>query len=517
MPLVLILASACSGGSPDPSGESDGVSNAFSVTDALQPDGPLRGIAFTGHVNRESPKVRPTLTFTTQDAEVTAVIGLADLDEGSTVVVSWYRVAGLEEREALFTHEIAVGPGGGQAFSQAVAPTGLAPGIYDTEATMDGYVVHTPWVVREAVGSETGATAQAASGDEDWNVPDAGDSWWDEFGGEPPPLEEGQADTCTFDIIYPGTVPLQDVKARAVWVGPCTTGTLTATVSGPPTTLASSDDLEALHNHLYGQVDVCSLAGGTDMPGTVVHFEATGSANGSEDFTLPDLGEVLLADLEGIPEAGSHVEPGDRIAIHAIAFVMPPALGVRTLYVDDGSDLLESVGNRSGSDQPVACDPRRMLAELVTEYIVPADAPPVIELCATGVGFDGTESKNCIRYYTGEVWEGTIDSTVTTPPPGGPCGNPVDVRGTVQLVVAEDGSVTGTYDVTGCGVSEPHAEFTGTVTDAGFLFPQLVVTTNGSPIPKTSPTHAEATLTNMQGPSVTWVTTWDLTCVTCEG
>ena len=117
----------------------------------------------------------------------------------------------------------------------------------------------------------------------------------------------------------------------------------------------------------------------------------------------------------------------------------------------------------------------------------------------------------------GEVWEGTVKSIVTGPPgsEASPCGNPIHVQGTAQLVVAEDGSVTGTYDVTGCGVSQPHAEFTGTATDVGFLFPQLVVFTNGSLIPKVSPTQAKATLTNKQGPAVTWVTTWALTCRTC--
>jgi len=70
--------------------------------------------------------------------------------------------------------------------------------------------------------------------------------------------------------------------------------------------------------------------------------------------------------------------------------------------------------------------------------------------------------------------------------------------------------------VDGCGVSQPHAEFTGTVTDAGFLFPQLIVFTNGELLPKVSPTHATGTFTNQQGPAVTWVTTWDLTCMTCE-
>jgi hypothetical protein len=136
-------------------------------------------------------------------------------------------------------------------------------------------------------------------------------------------------------------------------------------------------------------------------------------------------------------------------------------------------------------------------------------------------GFDFADGRGSfgLSYFTGEVWEGTANSAVTTTPGAGPCGNPVLLESTVRLVVAEDGSVTGTYDVTGCGVSEPHAEFTGTATDTGCSFPELVVFTNGSLIPKVSPTRAEATLTNFQGtPGVggaEWVTTWDLTCTSC--
>jgi hypothetical protein len=118
-----------------------------------------------------------------------------------------------------------------------------------------------------------------------------------------------------------------------------------------------------------------------------------------------------------------------------------------------------------------------------------------------------------------EVWEGTVSSrvfTVGTPP--GPCGSPTTAEGTTRWMVAEDGSVTGTYDVDGCLVSEPHAEFTGTATEDGFTFPELIVLTNGELIPKISPTEARATLTNFQGSGgvgARWVTTWEITCTTC--
>ena len=114
-----------------------------------------------------------------------------------------------------------------------------------------------------------------------------------------------------------------------------------------------------------------------------------------------------------------------------------------------------------------------------------------------------------------QVWDGTVKSVVTTDGPGGPCGTSIAIEGTAQFVVAGDGTITGTYDVTGCGVSEPHADFTGTATDAQFYFPDLIVFTNGEPIPKLNATHAQGAFINQQGPAATWVTTWDMVCTSC--
>ena len=114
-----------------------------------------------------------------------------------------------------------------------------------------------------------------------------------------------------------------------------------------------------------------------------------------------------------------------------------------------------------------------------------------------------------------ECWEGTTESAVTSPSDNGSCGNPVHLHGTIHVVVAADGSARGSYDLTGPCISQPHAEWTGTSTDAGFVFPRLTVFTNGSPIPKVTTTHAQGTFTNLQG-TTRWVTTWDLTCKGCR-
>lgn len=117
-----------------------------------------------------------------------------------------------------------------------------------------------------------------------------------------------------------------------------------------------------------------------------------------------------------------------------------------------------------------------------------------------------------------EEWKGTIKHTLTSVGASGPgdCGSRFEVRGTARFVVAANGKVTGSYDVQGCGVREPHGEFTGTATDEGFSFPDLIVQTNGELIPKVSPTRARATLSNLQGSAAggtQWVTKWDMRCV----
>jgi len=118
-----------------------------------------------------------------------------------------------------------------------------------------------------------------------------------------------------------------------------------------------------------------------------------------------------------------------------------------------------------------------------------------------------------------EVWEGTMNTTLTQVGDVNPdaCPGPDEIQGTARFVVNANGKVTGTYDLTGCNVSQPHAEFTGTATDEGFTFPQVIVQTNGELIPKVGPKRAQATLTNFQdggtGSGTQYVTEWDMRCV----
>jgi hypothetical protein len=492
---VAVLLVACSGGAADRTKAS--ASRPDSGVDEskppLRPDGPLRGLVMATGIGQDRALIDPRLAFATGDKAATAVVGLGtDVPDRATLTVAWYRLRGVAGREHLFSHRIIVGPGG-RAHSQGVAQKGLAPGVYETVATMGDRQVRAPWVVRVAAEPRRyGASSavflsiagQSTSTLEDWEVPSPGESGWD---GDLPPTPEGPPpDVCTVDDILVTMSPMTDLLASSWLIGPCSTATLTATVSGPPVTVASDTGLSGVVSSIFGQTDICELPGGSDLPGTVVRFEVTGSASHSRDYALPDLGGLLVTGVESLPEAGSRVKAGDTIKLHALAMLMPPALGVEVLYVDDGTDLIESVGNLSGSDEPVPCDLGRYYARLVTDYPVPSNPPPIIEICANAAGFDGTKAKDCIQFYTGEVWKGTYAGTVTFD-----CGAGRQQTGTLEAefkIIVADGVATMniTHTVTGScagpdvGTRTTPIAATGERTPTGFEFASFGALFGGS-------------------------------------
>lgn len=185
-------------------------------------------------------------------------------------------------------------------------------------------------------------------------------------------------------------------------------------------------DIEPGRSHsLNATAEACSLPGGSDMPGTVVQWTATGSdgeTSAAED-SLPDFGATLEALVQSIPDEGTTVEPGQQIELRGMAVVVPPALGISKLSLRAGDQLIQEVANVSETSSPVACDYGRYGALNRTHYIVPENPPAIIRICAHAEGFDGTVSDHCIEFYTGEVWKGTatITSTAVYPEGGGTC------------------------------------------------------------------------------------------------
>lgn len=69
-------------------------------------------------------------------------------------------------------------------------------------------------------------------------------------------------------------------------------------------------------------------------------------------------------------------------------------------------------------------------------------------------------------------------------------------------------------DTTGCNVSVPHAEFHGKATDEAFVFGPPRGVHQREPYTEGESDAREATLTNVRGGTVMWLTTWDLNCKT---
>ena len=128
--------------------------------------------------------------------------------------------------------------------------------------------------------------------------------------------------------------------------------------------------------------------------------------------------------------------------------LMPPALGVEKLSVYAGDELVDSVGNASGSTEPQPCDLGRYFAQIVTAYDVPVEPPAAVQICAEAIGFDGNKNRDCADFYTGEVWEGTFTYDFTGP---GACNSRYAVKFTVS-----DGEILG--DVTTVRNSCPGAQ-----------------------------------------------------------
>lgn len=525
---MFLLAAACSG-EPDAS-RTSGIDES---KPPLKPDGPLLGFALVAEASEDGHFTDPQLTFTTGDTEATTVVGLGtDVPEDASLTVAWYRFTGVGGRKHLFSHEIPVGPGG-LAFSQAVADGGLAPGTYETVATLDDHQMRTPWFVRE--GTEPGvaggggagpmALVFQASAQESPDEPSAGDSGYipDGLGDGPvtyvpPPVAP---DSCTITGIDTGIFGFL-FSASADWGGPCPPVTLAATVSGPLQTLRTIDLVSGTgfgSTNTNADNDTCRLPGGSDLPGTVVRVVATGSGGAmrADTITLPD-SEALGVGFELTnPAAGSMVEADDPIVLEAVAVRMPPTFGIESLKLYADGELFHSVGNLSGTEEPIPCDNGKNAAYVRTQYTVPADPPAIIEICAEAVGFDGTKARECIEFYTGEVWKGTV--TGPSVEHSAPCTYQHD--GAVTIVVAEDGMATLDANLSASGgcrgvsaIGEAPFTLTGRRTSTGFAF-SAPFTGMGPLTIATTGNHGSGTSTGFVGPTYEVTLEFTVDCETC--
>jgi hypothetical protein len=500
------------------------------VTDAIVSIIPAVGI------DEEGQPVEPGFNFSPDTPQITIVVQAGEV-AGSPMNLTWFQVTDDGEQE-LFTHAVEVASFQ-SAWSVGDNPGMLADSSYRVDATFEGQAMSTTFRVGVpdgppfalAAGSRAlDAHGAGGQGGANSGPPTSGDSG---VLGPRADLETGAASTfldawLEYEPMDPGARDIM-LGIGAGAVGGAARVEVNVQMGGNLQTVSYPTRADGLLVK-YLNFNPCAHPGGSDLPGTTARFvlnllgEGTYPDNFLAETVQNDtvLGEDLTSprvDLDGPPANARRVSPGDEIVFDASAQetrdgpTWQTGLKSFKLVAKPGGLIGEEQTSDAGSAQP--CDLKQWALESLATYTVPVDAPPVIEICGIAEDFAGNEGWTCLDLYTAEIWDGTVNSVVTVDGPGGPCGTRIPIDGLAQFVVADDGTVKGTYDVTGCQVSQPHADFTGTATAEQFLFPILIVFTNGEPIPKVSPTHAQGTFTNQQGPATTWVTTWDMSCISC--
>jgi hypothetical protein len=474
LPVLLLACAACGGG-----GESTVADEEQAAVFAR--DGPLSAVAITdARVDGARPALEPRLALTSAKTSVHGVVLVGDgVRAGSQVTFSWFRIEGGGSRRESFTHRIAAPRGGGGVVSEGVASGGLAPGIYETVVTLGTHRVHSYWFVT-AASTRSLSAARRDAATESALEGGATESWGDDaddpfLGASEPPPEQ-----CTLDSLDAFSFFL-DLTASLHWSGPCESVSLAAAAGGTPRTFDSVADPSSDYGTLGMDEYVCLIPGGSDVPGTV--FRVVGTAAGAPAkevlLTLPDRGEEFHVQYESVPPIGARVRAGDVIRINAVAARLPPALGIKVLYLDDGTDLIDSTGNIAGTSANVPCRGGQGGALLPSSaYRVPENPPPLVEICAYSEGFDGETREFCGSFPTGEaeVWQGTWDGGFHVPPP---CTPPVwEADGTVSFTVAADGTLAGEARITnepgtcggtgGPGPTPAGGTLTGRRTDDGF-------------------------------------------------
>jgi hypothetical protein len=199
----------------------------------------------------------------------------------------------------------------------------------------------------------------------------------------------------------------------------------------------------------FDEVDLCSLPGGSDLPGAKLTYEAVVYVPGptrefvDHDTLEPIHGLPPLLTGGSNPAHGTLVHAGQTISVHITATEPTddgPQEGIHDIQLTGPDGLIKS---QDYGTHPVACDTSRLRKTLTANYTVPDNPPAVIHLTAIAHDFVGHEATLSADFPTkANEWTGTFKLAVTAP-----C---VETElGTVSFTVngkgAVDGTTTGHY------------------------------------------------------------------------
>jgi hypothetical protein len=554
-----LFAQACTGGGDQPNSET--TDSAILSGPPFAADGPLAGIVMAKDINESGLPVEPGLEYLSSEPQVTAIVPLGEGADGRTLTIAWYRAVGLDERERLFEHEIQA-RSFANAYSVSVSQGSLQPGLYEVVATLDEHEVWSPWIVSEAMmidltSSGNGSGTILTQIDTDGQPPAGGGNGviaWPDMasfpdGPELPDFEtwgtEGEPGACPRSVFG---VPMgMFIEAHASGAFCDDEIVLAAAATGPLQVIASG--LGGAQEWFHP----CDLAGGSDLPGSVIKLGGWTVDHEDEVLTasleLFDLGLNPIGYIRGTPGPRARVRPKQRVQLLGIGahFPMPTAPSIKSLTLRGPDASVIATKEFEGE----ACDLARFFRGLKGSYRVPEDPPAIIEITLEVEDDAGRKSSTTAQYFTeGEIWNGVMKSVaVDEHIPG--CTSTENVRTELNLAVSASGKVVGnatTFSITGdsslrgeCGVVPYPGTFArldveGTKTDQGFeiwfkaptrgtlgigfqqaFFQDNLSRSVSQHIPLTSPTRAAGTDTaTYAGGAYHSTNTFKLRCKICD-
>jgi hypothetical protein len=444
--------------------------------------GPILALVTAASVDADGQPSGLSQAFAPSQPKITALVLLGGLGGATDLSVTWSQMTG-NSRQPLFTQHIAVRDFD-RAFSTALSQGVLASRTYQVSASIDGATTTTAWLVTPAVtnaalssslSAPTSATPLAASADalaRQANL-DAVSKEAGSPGPQPPTSGASgaipptrQLVGCGISAMYsmdnPDTVSLA-ASADCPTPGPGVTyrGSVFATMQGPMRLLGPLRFGKGWGGDAAFHVDVCSLPGGSDLPGAVftyriVVYKPSPTMDLTSHFTLPTDYAAPVLTAGSTPPHGTKVHAGERIRVHITATEptnLGPQEGIHDIQLLGPDGLHDSAvfGNH-----PTACDKSRLTKTLTTDFTVPDNPPPIIQLTAVAHDFVNDNSASLSADFpTGDVWTGTAHVVVQVRHPN-LCPATSVQNYSFKLTVGSKGAVKGTEawvykETTTCG------------------------------------------------------------------
>jgi hypothetical protein len=368
--------------------------------------GPIVSLVMARNLNGGKPRGL-TQYFAVKDRSVYAAAYLGDLHGATQLVMTWSRetATGLK---VLFSKEVPVTSYGvaytsAQVGSAAGKPGTLPPGTYQVSATVGGVTRDVYWTVF------TPAHTTAA-----------------DFASTTKPLEAGPSGSLPQ---YLPKVPCVAVQSSASM--PSTTDVRLIVSAycpqdrsnGPTRGIVVATMDHNAGEYLIGRMkllptgiltgsfnlNVCSLPGGSNRPGSPLYFATIiyyrgNSKNYSGSYLLPPAHLAPVVIISSSVPAAAQVFPGQKIVLH-VTGSEPVAFGaedpIRSITVTGPGENLVTSRRFTPDRHRAQCGAAPLRKTIKLSYIVPAGVHGPLTLTAMSVGLGGRVGRSTITFKVG--------------------------------------------------------------------------------------------------------------------